>query len=118
MKLRIASFNVENLFGRAKVFNFKDHTIGDEILGKIDDLRKLLKKDTYSADDKKEIVRVHNKELKQYIEVREDRGKLFKRRGMAVIGVKANGLDDWDGTIEFKRARFSEIARQNTAKVL
>lgn len=118
MKLRIASFNVENLFGRARVFNFRDHTIGDKILEKIDDLRDLLRKDAYSADDKEEIVRLYNEELKEYIEIREDRGKLFKRRGRAVTGVKADGLNDWDGTIEFKRAKFSELARQNTAKVI
>jgi hypothetical protein len=36
MKLRVAHFNVENLFGRARVFNLKDHTIGDKILERID----------------------------------------------------------------------------------
>lgn len=77
-----------------------------------------MKKDAYTANDKKEITRLYNNELKQYIEVREDRGKLFRRRGRAVTGVAANGLNDWDGTIEFKRAKFSGIARQNTARVI
>lgn len=117
-KFRIASFNVENLFGRAKVFNFLDPTVGDAILKRIDDFRLLLKKATYTAQDKKDILKLYKDELKPYIKVREDRGKLFKYSGPAVTGVKANGAGEWDGEIEFKRAKFSEEARTNTAKVI
>jgi endonuclease/exonuclease/phosphatase family metal-dependent hydrolase len=115
--LRVASFNVENLFGRAKVFNFKDQSIGDKILEKIDELRGLLQKASYSESDKKRILDLYQ-ELKPYIEIREDREKLFKRSGRKVTGVKADGAGDWDGTIEFKRAKFSQLARENTAKVI
>ena len=115
---KIATFNVENLFSRAKVFNFRDHSVADEILGKIDLFRRLLKKDSYTADDKQQILELYNGDLKPYIEVTEDRGKLFKRQGWAVVGVAADGVGDWDGTIEFKRAEWSEIARTNTAKVI
>lgn len=117
-KFRVASFNVENLFRRAKVFNFKNHSIGDNFLNKIGEFRNLIAKDSYTTDDKQKIVNLYNLELKDYIFVREDREKLFKKRGWAVVGVKANGADDWDGTIEFKQARFSEVARENTAKVI
>ncbi len=114
---RAASFNVENLFGRAKVFNFRDHTVGDEILGKIDEFRELLKKAVYTSADKDRIIALYTGDLAPYITVREDRGKLFKKQGWSVTGVKAAGAGDWDGEIEFKRARFSEIARENTARV-
>ena len=117
-KFRVASFNVQNLFGRSKVFNFRDHNVGDQILSKIDEFRKLLRKATYTANDKERIVKLYKEELKSYIEVREDRGKLFKKRGWAVTGVKAKGVDDWDGTIAFKKARFSDMARKNTAQVI
>lgn len=115
---RVASFNVENLFGRAKIFNFQDHSVGDQILDEISEFTQILKKQTYTTDDKDRIVELYNEELKQYIEVREDRGKLFKKRGWTVIGVQASGADDWDGSIEFKRAKFSETGRENTAKVI
>lgn len=115
---RVASFNVENLFGRASVLNFHDHSVGDEILGKIFEFSELLKKTNYTSNDKKRILKLYKEELKQYIEVREDRGKLFKRRGWSITGVKANGAGDWDGAIEFKKAKFSEIARENTARVI
>ena len=77
-KFRLASFNVQNLFGRSKVFNFKNHSDGDQILGKIDDFRKLINQDNYSAQDKQDIVDLYV-QIKDYIIVREDRGKLFKK---------------------------------------
>jgi len=115
---RIASFNVENLFERAKVLNFKDRSVGDNILKSINDFCELLKKTTYTTNDKEQIVKLYKEELKPYIEVREDRGKLFKRKGWTVTGVQANGTGGWDGTIEFKRAKFSELTRENTAHVI
>jgi len=115
---RVASFNVENLFGRPKVFNFRDHSQGDQILAKIDEFSQLLKKTTYKDGDKQRILELYTGELKPYIEVHEDRGKLFRKRGWAVTGVTAKGSGDWDGAIEFKRAKFSDVARENTARVI
>jgi endonuclease/exonuclease/phosphatase family metal-dependent hydrolase len=116
--LRVASFNVENLFGRARVFNFYDHSVGDKILEKISEFNKLVKKTNYTSSDKKRILKLYQEELKKYIEVREDRGKFFKKRGWSIIGVKANGSGDWDGAIEFRKAKFSDVARENTARVI
>lgn len=116
--MRIASFNVENLFERAKVFNFYDHTIGDDILAKIADFQGLLAKKNYTPLRKKRMLDLYLKELKDYITVREDRGKLFKRRGPAVVGIEADGKTDWDGAIEFKAADFSDVERENTAQVI
>lgn len=116
--LRVSSFNVENLFGRSKVLNFKDPSMGDNELEKIGEFQKLLKNAAYSADDKARILAMYKGDLKRYIVVREDRGKLFQRKGTAIFGVKADGAGDWDGAIEFKRAKFSELTRKNTAKVI
>jgi len=115
---RVASFNVENLFGRAKVFTFQDQKVGERILQKVDEFRELLKKSEYTKDDKKRIVMLYQNDLKLYVEVREDRGKLFKKRGWTVTGVAANGVGDWDGSIDFKQAQFSEQTRENTARVI
>ena len=113
--LKIATFNVENLFKRAKVFNFSDRKDGDKILAKVDELRLEFDKKVY---DGKRIFDLY-KQLKDFIEINEVRGKLFKRnRQFEVIGVKANGKDDWGGFITFKAADFREITRKNTAKVI
>jgi endonuclease/exonuclease/phosphatase family metal-dependent hydrolase len=112
--MRIATFNTENLFTRARVLNFKDSAEGDKILKKIADLQAELQKKVY---DKPKILALYN-ELKEFIEISEERGKLFKRSLSAIKAVAANGVDDWDGTIQFKRAKFSDTTRLNTAKVL
>ncbi|MDX1384313.1 MAG: endonuclease/exonuclease/phosphatase family protein [Thermoanaerobaculia bacterium] len=124
--IRVASFNVENLFARPKVFNFRDKSVGDAVLARIGEFRKILKKSAYSASDKTKLVDEYNvgdpgngqPPLKEFILIREDRGKLWKKSGWAVVGVKASGAGDWDGTVEFKKAKFNEIGRTNTAKVL
>lgn len=113
--IRIASFNVENLFSRAKVLNLQDQTIAGNALATIGKLQNLLKKSKYTASVKADILDAY-KNVKQYIDIRENRGgKLFNRAKTAVV---AGGVDDWDGEIAFKRAKMSEIARNNTAKVL
>jgi endonuclease/exonuclease/phosphatase family metal-dependent hydrolase len=123
---RIASFNVENLFARPKVFNFQDRSIGDVLLRRIDHFRNILKKDIYTTADKTTLVNEYitgatsddKPPLKDYITVREDRGKLWKTKHRRITGVRAGGQGEWDGTIEFKKAKFSEVGRKNTGKVI
>ena len=55
---------------------------------------------------------------KDYIEICEETGKLFKRHLFAINGVAANGVDDWDGNIIFKREIFLHITRLPTANVI
>jgi endonuclease/exonuclease/phosphatase family metal-dependent hydrolase len=111
---RIATFNVENLFSRAKVLNRDDPTVGDDALKKIGELQKELRRSTY---DKPKILSLYN-QVKKYVSVSEDRGKLWRRSGYRIVGVKANGKSDWDGSLVFKKAKFSEMARLNTKKVI
>ncbi len=113
--LKIATFNAENLFRRAKVFNFEERRDGDEILAKVDQLQVELEKKAY---DGKKILGLYE-ELKDFIDINEVRQKLFKRdRKFNVVGVKAKGRDDWGGFIAFKADDFTEITRKNTAKVI
>ena len=111
---RIATFNAENLFARAKVLNLDDRTVGDDALKNIGELQKELRKSTY---DKTKILNLYNL-VKNYVSISEDRGKLWRRSGQQITGVAANGKENWDGSVVFKRAKFSEMTRQNTKKVI
>jgi endonuclease/exonuclease/phosphatase family metal-dependent hydrolase len=123
--LRIASFNVQNLFTRARALNKDENSETTAILGRVAELQTLLAKAVYAPADKARILELYRGSgggiaLKDYIEVREDRGKLFRKSGNAIVGVqsKTNGRADWDGSIEFKRTKFNELTRKNTAQVL
>lgn len=122
---KVASFNVENLFSRARALNKETTGETTAILKKVDEFQGLIRKAAYSAADKARIFQLYGGDvdgvaLKDYIEVRENRGKLFKRSGTAAVSVHAetNGSADWDGSVEFKREKFTEVTRQNTAKVV
>ncbi len=112
--MRIATFNTENLFSRAKVLNLRNNDSIAEQLGKIGALQDELQKEVY---DTAKIFSLF-KEVKTYISINENRGKLFKRRGTAITGVSAKGRNDWDGEIVFRREKFSEMARKSTAEVI
>lgn len=114
-KFRAASFNVENLFSRAKILNFEDHAKASRLLKMVDELNILLRHAVYSDSDKKNILSLSN-ELNDYIIIREDMGSLFVNKGDA-RRVGANGKADWSGVIEFKRAAVKELARKSTAAV-
>ena len=88
---RVASFNAENLFTRARVLNMDDNTVADGILKKIGDLDKELRRTTY---DKPKILSLY-RQVKDYITISEDINKLWRKSGYAIVGVAANGRNDW-----------------------
>jgi endonuclease/exonuclease/phosphatase family metal-dependent hydrolase len=113
---RVGTFNFENLFQRPKVLNLRSNQDTREALDKIAQLQSLLAKTNYTPTVKTKILALYA-ELKPYIKIDEDRGKLFGGTA-ANPTIKASGKDAWDGSIELKIADISEMARENTAKVI
>jgi endonuclease/exonuclease/phosphatase family metal-dependent hydrolase len=115
--VKVATFNVENLFGRAKAINLVRHESSTEVLGDIGKLQDELKKPVY---DKPEIIRLYKK-VKDYVKfnvVRSDVGFYIVYRRNGVWTVTANGKKDWDGFLEHRRDKFSSDAQRNTAWVI
>jgi len=55
--MRLASFNLENLFDRAKALNQDSIAAGKVVLDKFARLNKIFAKTTYTATDKKTILK-------------------------------------------------------------
>ena len=133
--MRIASFNVENLFERAVALNQDQWTsepgenpsrwaAGRETLEIYSKLNALLRKQTYTPADQAQILEylvalgLEKSDESKLVILRRNRGALVKRPRNAPMEVVATGRDDWIGWLELKREPVDEVATQNTARVL
>ena len=124
MKLRIATFNVENLFRRARILNLNDAKKTDELLEEVKKVLKLVSNATYT-DALKEEVFEKTVSLIKYIDFRRDAGNFGDWKKDKVTGqtgfrinVTCNGRGDWLGELVFKDIEFSDQQRKNTGKVI
>jgi endonuclease/exonuclease/phosphatase family metal-dependent hydrolase len=123
--MKIASYNLENLFLRPVAMNGKTLADGKDALKAHADINAILAKPTYGAADKKRIVDLLKKlKLEKsddggpFALLRQNRGDLIKRPKNKPIEVVANGRADWIGWVELKREEVDEVATRNTARVI
>ena len=114
MDFKIASFNVENLFDRPKVFLRADFADGDRILDDVADLQRLIDRPSYSASAKQQMVDLYQG-VKSYVEVIEAHGRLFDKKKRKVV---AKGRGSWYGFLRLKRRPFDDVTVKNTAQVI
>ncbi len=76
MRFKFASFNVENLFDRPKVFLMDDFQNGDVKLKKISQLQGLIDRSTYTTANKTKMVSLY-RDLKDVVEIVESHQKLW-----------------------------------------
>jgi predicted extracellular nuclease len=110
--IRVAAFNVQNLFDRPKIINLEDTAESSRLLKLADRLQRELGKRTYDQEAIGELLA----SLKGFVEVRVDSGKFYKGRSKTIV--QAQSPDDWRGAIDFKRTAFSDRQRANTAGVI
>jgi endonuclease/exonuclease/phosphatase family metal-dependent hydrolase len=133
--MKIASFNVENLFERARVLNSNNWaeeegsevsrwSAGRAALNAYSQLNALLRKTVYSAPDKAAIIEhlrtlgLERSDESALVILRQNRGRLVRRPRGGGIDIVANGRDDWIGWLDLKKEAVDEVATQNTARVL
>ena len=123
--MRLASFNLENLFDRAKAFNQDTIAEGKVVLDKFGQLNKLFAKSDYSDADKNKILKgldelgvLQDDNAGEFVRLRQNRGKLLKRPQNGPVQVVAKGRKEWVGWLELKTQHVNEIATQNTARVI
>ena len=122
--MKIAAFNVENLFDRAKAFNEENGSKAQRVIGAVAELNGLFEADAYSDADKERMLEiVAELELNLFNEgplafVRRIRGRVFRRPQSGGIEVVAKGRDSWVGWVELKTAPVDEVAVMNTGRVI
>jgi endonuclease/exonuclease/phosphatase family metal-dependent hydrolase len=122
--MKIAAFNVENLFDRAKAFNEEDDEIAQHAIRAVTELNGLFEEKLYTNAHKSRMLElVRALELNRFDEgplalVRKIRGTIFRHPQGGGIQVVAKGRDSWIGWAELKTAPVDEIAVINTGRVI
>lgn len=121
--MRIAAFNVENLFDRARAFN-EGQTVANQTIRAVAELNSLFEEANYTTARKNrmleliEILEFNRFDEGPLARLRKIRGRVFRRPQAGGIEVVAGGRGDWIGWVEHKRAPVNETAILNTGRVI
>ncbi|MCD0419982.1 endonuclease/exonuclease/phosphatase family protein [Rubrivivax sp. JA1024] len=121
--MKLASFNVENLFLRARALNNETFAEGRDILKAQADINRILGKQRYTTADKSKIIELLDQlglkksDDSKFAILRQNRGHLVKRSG-GEITVVADGRSDWIGWVDLVVEQVNESATRNTARVI
>ncbi|KPM12510.1 endonuclease/exonuclease/phosphatase family protein [Citromicrobium sp. WPS32] len=122
--MKLAVYNVENLFDRAKAMNFDTWEEGRPVLEKFAKLNELLGQIDYSAADKSRMAELmvelglEKSDTGPFVLLRRNRGGLLRRPRDGGIVIEANGRADWVGSLELRDEPVNEHAMRNTARVM
>src|SRR5690606_36097724 len=116
--MKIAAFNVENLFERAKAFN-ETTSVSEKIISGVAELNNMFEKDEYTTDDLKrmkhlfKILKLEKSDHGEFVILRKIRGKIVSRPRNRPMEINARGRKDWIGWVELKTAHVNELAVLN-----
>ena len=122
--MKIAAFNVENLFDRAKAFNEDNTADAQRTIRAVAELNSIFEEENYTPTRKNRILElVETLNLNRFNEgpfalIRKIRGSIIRRPQAGGIEIVADGRRDWIGWAELKTAPVDEIAILNTGRVI
>lgn len=122
--MRLAVYNVENLFDRARAMNRETWAEGKPVLERFAALNALLGQVAYSAADRVRIAELivelgmEKSDTGPFVLLRRNRGKLLRRPRTGGVEVIAEGRADWTGALELIDEPVDEEAMRNTARVI
>jgi endonuclease/exonuclease/phosphatase family metal-dependent hydrolase len=135
--IKIASFNVENLFARPKVFNSSNWSVGEPVLNAYEEVGTLIQKASYTANDKTRIrdllveldiyatnatgaVRRKQTQNPKWAWLRKNRGEFDRepRDPTQSVEIIADGRGEWIGWVELAKEPVDETATRMTARVI
>lgn len=132
--MRLASFNVENLFARAKALDTTTWAEGEPALNAYDVFNTIAAKTVYSEQDKSDMlaalltldvlvttpdgVRLNPNPFQAWALLRENRGDFLVSPADAAPRITATGRADWSGWVELITEPVDEVAIEMTARVI
>ena len=135
--MRIASYNVENLFARPKAFDGSDWSIGEPILAAYNEVNDLFQLPTYDDGVRQrirellvilDIYRINDQGAvrrkfstnPRWAWLRKNRGSFDRepRDRTQHVSIIATGRSDWIGWVELAVGPVNEISTRLTAKVI
>lgn len=122
--MRLAVYNVENLFDRPKAMNLGTWKEGKPILQDFAALSQLLGEVNYTVPRKKRMAELmirlglEKDDEAPFVILRRNRGQLLRRPKTGGIEIVAEGRADWAGSLELQDEPVDEVAMRNTARVI
>lgn len=122
--MRIGSYNVENLFARAKAFTIPAAEGSKKVLAAHAELNTLLGEQVYTDKTKARILELlqaldlQRSDDSAYARLRVIRGHLLRRPKNAPVEVVADGRPSWIGWVELTTQQVDELAMRHTAMVI
>ncbi|MBI4665288.1 MAG: hypothetical protein HY751_02630 [Nitrospinae bacterium] len=117
--MRLATFNVENMFERPKAMNLESWEDGRGALEDCHRLNQLIARASYSENDKSEMLEIMGRNrgltangVSRFIRLRDIRGKFLKKPRNGHPEIAANGRADWIGWFELEKEDIEETATE------
>ncbi|MCC8244982.1 endonuclease/exonuclease/phosphatase family protein [Saccharothrix luteola] len=135
MAIRLATFNVENLFERAKALDTTTWAEGEPVLAAYGRFTTLSAKTVYTDDDKQDMLQaleilqvlvrdqsgrlvLNPRPFEAWALLRENRGDFLKQPAGGDAVIVAGGRGDWIGWVDLITEPVDENATRMTAKVI
>jgi endonuclease/exonuclease/phosphatase family metal-dependent hydrolase len=122
--MRLATYNVENLFERVRAMNGPDWRAGRDVLAAYASINAVIGKERYSAADRRamqkalETLGLSRGDESALAFLRQNRGQPLRARRGGKLQFVAEGRGDWIGWVELRTEPVNEVAIDNTGRVL
>lgn len=123
--MRLATFNIENLFERPRAMNLATWEAGQPAINDAAQLNKLFNQPVYTAADQQKMLELlaangllATRPNGTFLELRKIRGDLFRVPKNGAPSIIAKGRGDWVGWVDLKKEPVDDEAISNTARII
>jgi len=122
LSMRIASYNVQNLFERAVALSSASDHNGPAVIARQGEINTLQRRADYTSPDVRprilelleELGLLHDDDASPLVMLRQNRGQLVRRHQDDTVGVIAKGRGDWLDWVELKSETVDTVHPQHS----